>query len=72
MNAPNMKVSELTIEQLQELIRDSFEQVMAELLDPDRGLELTDELQERLLRPGELSDRGMPIEEAAKRLGLEW
>ena len=72
MDVAGMKVSELTVEQLQELIRNSVEQVMAELLDPDRGLELTDELQERLLRQGELSDRGMPIEEAAKRLGLEW
>ena len=68
----SMKVSDLTVQQLQELIRDSVEDALGDLLDPDRGLELTDEWRERLQRAAERNDRGIPIEEAAKRLGLVW
>ena len=72
MDVTSMKVSDLTVQQLQELIRDSVEDALSDVLDPDHGLELTDELRERLQRAAARSDRGMPIEEAAKRLGLEW
>ncbi len=67
-----MKVSDLTIEQFQALLRSSLEDAIAAMIDPDRGLELTDEFRERLVRATDANDPGLPIAEAAKRLGLEW
>jgi len=72
MDVTSMKVSELTVEQLQEVIRASLEDALGELLDSDRVLEVTNEWRSRLRRAAEANDRGMPIEEVAKRLGLDW
>jgi len=44
-----MKVKELTVEQLKTLIQEAVEDKLEEMIgDPDSGLELTDEVKERL------------------------
>jgi len=46
-----MKVSDLTIEQFRDLIKEAVQEQLAELLrDPDEGLALRPEFQERLER----------------------
>jgi hypothetical protein len=71
-----MKIKELTVEQLQALIEDTIEAKMDEILgDPDEGLELRDEVKAKLrksLAATERGGKGIPIEEVARKLGLEW
>lgn len=71
-----MKVKDLSREELKALVQEAVEEVMIELLgDPDQGLELRDEVTQRLksslerLKQGE---EGILAEEAAKKSGLEW
>jgi hypothetical protein len=69
------KVKDLTVEELKELIEESVERKLLELLyDPDEGLELREEVKGRLRR-GLARERkglrGTTIEEVTKRLGLE-
>jgi hypothetical protein len=71
-----MKIKELTVEQLQALIEDTIEAKMDEILgDPDEGLDLRDEVKAKLrksLAATERGEKGIPIEEVARKLGLEW
>ena len=71
-----MKVKELTVEQLKMLIDEAVEDKLAEILgDPDRGLELKEEVKARLrdsLAAVKRGEKGIPIEQVAKELGLEW
>ncbi len=71
-----MKVKELSVEQLKELIKETVEEKLQEILgDPDQGLELKEDVKKRLeeslsaMRAGE---EGIPIEQVAKEIGLEW
>ena len=67
-------VADLTIAELRALVREIVVEVVEELIDPDEGLELSDWAQERLDQAD--ADRAagrlktVPLEEAARRLGL--
>lgn len=68
-------VAQMTPLELQEMIEDVVERKFFELLgDPDAGLELREEVKDRLrqqqraVAAGEL---GTPFEDVVKRLGLE-
>jgi hypothetical protein len=64
----NKKVTEMTAEELRELIRETIH----EFVDPDYGLELRPEVEKSLVQsvrdnhPG----IGIPLSEAKRRLGL--
>ncbi len=57
----------MTVGELKSLIRET----LSELLDPDYGLELRPEIEERLGESMKQKDRGIPFEEAKKRFGLK-
>jgi hypothetical protein len=71
-----MKVKELTVEQFKSLIQEAIEEKLEELIgDPDRGLELREEVEERLrssLAARQRGEKGIPIEEVARQAGLDW
>jgi rRNA-processing protein FCF1 len=71
-----MQVKDLTTEELKALIRETVMETLEDLLDdPDEGKEIRPEIKQQLLeslqrtRSGE---RGIPAEEVARRLGLNW
>ncbi len=65
-----MKVSEMSVEELKHLITQIVEQKLEELLgDPDWGMELKEEIKERLRKTSGV-ERGIPASEIGKRLGL--
>ena len=65
-----MKVTDLTIDELKKLIREAVDEKLKEiLLDPDNGLELRDEVEQRL-KASLASKKRIPLEEVKKRLGL--
>ncbi len=70
----NVKVKDLTSEELKSLIQETVEEAMLELLgDPDRGLRLTEDVKKRLQRSLEHLEQGeqvIPAEEVVKRVGL--
>ena len=70
-----MKVKELTVEQLKALIQEAVEEKLHEILgDPDQGLELKEDIKERLrnsLAAMERGERGIPIAQVAKEIGLK-
>jgi len=67
-------VAQMTKEELKEVIEQSIEQKLLELLgDPDQGLEIRKSISERLLRQKlqvARGDRGEPLEDVLGRLGL--
>jgi hypothetical protein len=71
-----MKVKELTVEEFKILIQETIEQKLEEVIgDPDLGLELREEIKERLrssLAAVQRGEKGIPIEEVAKQVGLDW
>ncbi len=69
-----MKVKELSVEQLKVVIQETVEEKLYEILgDPDQGLELKDEVRERLKQSLTAKDKakGIPFEQVARELGLE-
>ncbi|MBM4463930.1 MAG: hypothetical protein FJ012_11510 [Chloroflexi bacterium] len=67
-----MKVSEMSVEELKQFIAQVVEQKLEEILgDPDWGMELKEEVKERLRRTSEV-ERGIPASEIGKSLGLVW
>ena len=63
-----MKVADLTVEELQTLIRQVVHEELQNLIaDPDKGRELTDEIQARLQASLASSER-IPFEEVKRRL----
>jgi D-aminopeptidase len=65
-----MKVADLTVEELRALIKEAVqEELRGVLADPDEGLELSAEIEERL-RASLASSARMPLVEAKKRLDL--
>jgi signal recognition particle GTPase len=66
-----MKVKELTVEQFKDLVQEAIEEKLEEIIgDPDLGLEVTEEIKERLrnsLAARQRGEKGIPIEEVAKR-----
>lgn len=70
------KVKDLSVDELKELIEQTVERTLVELLgDPDEGLELSEEATARLKRSITRERKGIPgvpVEEVANKLGLEW
>lgn len=71
-----MKIKELTVDQFKALIHDAIEEKLEEVIgDPDHGLELRDEIKERLrssLAAMQSGENGIPIEQVVKQAGLDW
>jgi len=71
-----VKVKELSVEQLIALIQEAVEEKLQEILgDPDQGLELKEDIKERLkqsLSAVERGERGIPISQVVKETGLKW
>ncbi len=69
------RVGDLTVEELKRLIREVVWESLQELLsDPNAGLELRPEVRERLqhsLSEQWSEENTFPVEEVARRLGLE-
>lgn len=64
-----MKVTDLTVEELKALIKEAVQQEIREILgDPDKGLDLSPEMEERLQDSLASSER-ISFEEVKKRLG---
>ena len=65
-----MRVADLTIEELRQIIKEIIDEKFRELLfDPDEGLELKEEIKQRL-RASLLSTERIPFEEVKKGAGL--
>lgn len=65
-----MKVADLTVDELQTLIRNIVHDELRDLMtDPDKGLELTDEIQTRLQASLASADR-ISFEDVQRRLNL--
>lgn len=65
-----MKVADLTVDEFRALIRQAVHEELQDIIaDPDRGLELTDEIQARLQSSLNSSDR-ISFEEVKNRLNL--
>jgi len=71
-----MQVKDMTIEELKALIRQTVAETLGEFIDdPDSGLELKAEVRQQLidsLQETEAGVRGVPAQEVAKKLGLDW
>jgi len=69
-------VADLTVEELKELIRETVSQTIVEMLgDPDKEMELREEVKERLERSlamVQADGKTIPAHQVAARLGLEW
>jgi len=69
-------VIELTVDELKQIIEEAVEQKLSEMLgDPDEGLQLREEIKARLRRSLEAErrgTRGIPAQEVATQLGVEW
>jgi signal recognition particle GTPase len=67
-----LKVKELTVEQLKELIEDTIEERLQEYLgDPDEGLEVREEIIQRLKENKALKKPRISMEQVAKKYGIE-
>jgi hypothetical protein len=65
-----MKISDLTVEELKKIIREAVDEKFKEMLfDPDTGLELRDDVEQRL-KASLASKERIPFEEVKERLGL--
>jgi hypothetical protein len=70
----NTKVSQMTVDELREVISTVVEEKLRDLFDDEDNLELTDELKEILARQDERiknGDRGEALEDVVGRLGLD-
>lgn len=71
-----MQVKELTIEELKLLIQETVAETLKSLLfDPDEGKEVKPEVKQQLLdslQRTENGQHGIPAEEVARKLGLNW
>ena len=69
-----MSLSDLTTEKLRELIAEVVEEKLLELLgDPDAGLDIRDDVRERLIRSRAALKQGAPtvsLEKLAEELGV--
>ena len=67
-----MKISDLTVDQLKELVRGIVDDRLRELLgDPDLGVELGEAARARL-KASLASTERITGDEAAEKLGLKW
>ncbi len=70
-----VKVSDLTVEELRTIVQETVRETLLEILDPDYGLEVREELLEELRESMERVKKGeeplISAEEVVRRLGLE-
>lgn len=69
----SVRVSEMTVAELRDVIGSVVEEKLLGLFDDEASLELTDDLKARLVRQTEAvknGDRGVPMDEVMKNLGL--
>lgn len=70
------RVAELAVDEFKRLLEETVEQELLEMFgDPDEGLELREGIKARLRRSLEAQrrgTRGIPAQEVAAQLGLEW
>ena len=70
------RVAELTVDELKHIIQEAMGLKLSEMFgDPDEGLELREEIKARLRRSLEAERRGargIPAQEVAAQLDLEW
>ncbi|HHT9119997.1 MAG TPA: hypothetical protein ACFYD3_05585 [Candidatus Hypogeohydataceae bacterium YC41] len=67
-----MKVSDLTLEELKALIKEAVREEIEGLLeDPDKELELKEDILEEI-KASLASKERIPVEDVAKELGLKW
>jgi predicted house-cleaning noncanonical NTP pyrophosphatase (MazG superfamily) len=67
-----VKVKELTVEQLKTLIEDTVEERLQEYLgDPDEGLEIREEIIQKLKSHEASRKPRIPMEQVAKKYGIE-
>ncbi len=70
MSSP--RVAEMTVQELKELVQTVVRQTVVDLLsDPDEGLELREEMKDRL-RSSLAATETVPAAEVAAGLGLDW
>ena len=71
-----LNVTDLTVEELRELIRETVSQTLVEMLgDPDKEMELREDVKERLERSlamVQAEGKTVPAQKVAAKLGLEW
>ena len=69
-------VADLTVDELKSLIREVVTQTILELFgDPDEGLELREDIEERLrhsLAATEAGSETTPAQEVTTKLGIAW
>ena len=70
------RVADLTVDEFKDLIKEVVTQTILEIFgDPDEGLELREEIKERLRRSlaaTQVNGKTTPAQEVAAKLGLEW
>ncbi len=70
-----MQIKDLTTDEFKDLIRETIVETLEEYLgDPDEGKEVKEEVKQRLLdlrKRREAGERGIPMEEVVKKLGLQ-
>lgn len=68
-----LKLNEMTLEQLEALIDERLEQKLEEILgDPDEGLEVREEIIQKLKTQRKSRKKRIPMEEVAEEYGLEF
>ena len=71
-----MQVKDLTVEEFKLLIQETVTETLQALLsDPDENKQLKPEIAQELvdsLQRTQSGERGIPAEEVAKKLGLNW
>jgi hypothetical protein len=70
-----MQISDMTLDELRALIRETVQETLEEFfVDPDEGLEVREEVKQRLIKSLhriQAGERGIPVKKAYKRLGLD-
>ena len=71
-----MEVKDLSIDELKLIIQETVAETIESLLnDPDQNLDLKPEIEQQLresLEKTKNGERGVPAEEIAQKLGLDW
>ena len=69
-----MQISDMTVDEFKALIRETVQETLEEFfVDPDEGLEVREEVKQKLVKSLhriQAGERGISAEEAYKRLGL--
>ena len=69
----SLSVADLTIDEFKNLIKEVVAQTILEILgDPDEGLELREEIEERLRHSLSVRSETTSAQEIADKLGLAW